>query len=142
MIKNLRNRKRKSGFTLIELIIVIAIIAILAAVALPKFAEIRENANVKADISNAKSIQTEVIALIGQEDITPPADFKLNETSGFATVTVQGMQNNPKLKASGAKNKQFYVAIDGKGTVGVYIDDTTTPGSKIYPDGEGVYKDK
>ena len=45
------SKKKKKGFTLIELIIVIAIIAILAAMAIPKFGAIRENANVKADIA-------------------------------------------------------------------------------------------
>ena len=71
MIKNLMNKKTKAkGFTLIELIIVIAIIAILAAVALPKFMEIREDANVKADVSNAKNIHTAVATLVAEDKIS------------------------------------------------------------------------
>ena len=54
------SKKKKKGFTLIELIIVIAIIAILAAMAIPKFGAVRENANVKADIATAKNIATTV----------------------------------------------------------------------------------
>ncbi len=41
---NLINKKRKKGFTLIELIVVIAIMAILAAVAVPNFIGITDSA--------------------------------------------------------------------------------------------------
>lgn len=57
-------KNKKKGFTLIELIIVIAIIAILAAVALPKFGAVKKNANIKADIANAKTIHNTVMTLI------------------------------------------------------------------------------
>ena len=59
--KKLQNKSKKSGFTLIELIIVIAIIAILAAIALPKFGQVRENSNKKSDIAKAKDIQRPVL---------------------------------------------------------------------------------
>lgn len=41
---NIINKKRKKGFTLIELIVVIAILAILAAVAVPNFIGITNSA--------------------------------------------------------------------------------------------------
>ena len=67
--KKLQNKSKKSGFTLIELIIVIAIIAILAAIALPKFGQVRENANKKSDIANAKDIQSAVLSLMNDDQI-------------------------------------------------------------------------
>ncbi|MBP3907486.1 MAG: prepilin-type N-terminal cleavage/methylation domain-containing protein, partial [Turicibacter sp.] len=67
---NKRNKKR--GFTLIELIIVIAIIAILAAIAVPAFGQIRQKANVSADLGNARSIYSVVTAGIADESIIVP----------------------------------------------------------------------
>ena len=62
---SLKNRKnKKKGFTLIELIIVIAIIAILAAMAIPKFGEVRQSANLKVDIASAKNIKTAAAMII------------------------------------------------------------------------------
>ena len=53
-------RTRKKGFTLIELLIVVVIIGILAAIAIPKFANMKEKAYVasmKADLRNLATYQ-------------------------------------------------------------------------------------
>lgn len=148
MIKNLKkrlnNKEKKSGFTLIELIIVIAIIAILAAVALPKFGEVRENANRKSDISNAKNIQSAVVALINDDVITFKSDknFDLDDTSDpDAKETRKYMQTTPKIKAKTNKGNDFNVKITGNGDVSVHVSGATTE-SQIYPKGEGDYKEK
>jgi type IV pilus assembly protein PilA len=134
MLKNIMNKinkmnqKKKKGFTLIELIIVIAIIAILAAIALPKFMDVRENSNVKSDISNAKNIQLVVASLI--------ADDKLGTTSGFLvsanTATVDKLQTVPKVKAKAGKDSDFYVEILSNGEVKVRVG--TSTGDIVYPD--------
>ena len=139
MTRNLLNKKKKGGFTLIELIIVIAIIAILAAVALPKFAQIRENANIKADISNAKNIQSEVISLIGEGNVPPTVGgFALNAASPSpATVVVNGMQSSGLVikAATGPvdKGSTFYVNVALDGAVTVYAGNAATPANEIYP---------
>jgi len=47
---------RKSGFTLVEIMIVVAIIGLLAAIAIPNFVKAREKAQVNTCIANLKQI--------------------------------------------------------------------------------------
>ena len=131
MIKNLKNKKKKKAFTLIELIIVIAIIAILSAIALPKFGEIRKNANDKADLANAKVIADAVSALVAQG--------KINETVGSIEVISKEtdsdekdisdyLQTIPKPKTA---TGNFFVKVTD-GNVEVYIG-SVSDANLIYP---------
>ena len=141
MLKNIMNKlnkKKKKGFTLIELIIVIAIIAILAAVALPKFMDVREKSNVKADISNAKNIQTAVATLIADGKIDVPTTgtrkFKIADATGDATNTKDKLQSVQNAKAKAHKDKAFDVIIDSHGEVSIEVESV-----KVYPDGLAPY---
>src|SRR6202789_1415122 len=50
------NEKRKSGFTLVEIMIVVAIIGLLAAIAIPNFVKARTTSQQNACISNLRLI--------------------------------------------------------------------------------------
>ena len=50
------NNTRKSGFTLVEIMIVVAIIGLLAAIAIPNFVKARQNSQTNACIANMKQL--------------------------------------------------------------------------------------
>ena len=125
MIKNLKNKKKK-GFTLIELIIVIAIIAILAAIAVPKFGEVRRDANIKSDIANAKNIQSVAVTLLGENDLGTGSYIVGEESNKIAS----SMQNIPEVKLK--KNGEFIVNVGSTGNIIVYINEEKET-NQVYP---------
>ena len=73
---------KKSGFTLIELIFVIVIIGVLAATAIPKFKDLKQNAEASNVIKVAKdaygSIPSSYVNLVELEESYDATDIKLN----------------------------------------------------------------
>ena len=61
-------RRKKSGFTLIEVLVVVAIIGLLAALLFPVFARARENARRASCLSNMKQIGLGLLQYVGDYD--------------------------------------------------------------------------
>lgn len=120
-------KKKKKGFTLVELIIVIAIIAILAAIAIPKFGEIRENSAKKTDVATAKNIATMIATDLANND-------GLTGFSKTNTAVPQGILDKldgekQAKSAAHASDKAFHYSTDATGSITVLYAD----GSIIYP---------
>lgn len=134
MVKTLKSKKRKEGFTLIELIIVIAIIAILAAISIPKFGDIRNSAATKTDIANAKTIATAAATLYSNGDIQDydTGDLVSKSSTGIGKKIADYLQEVPNTKYIN-KGKEFYVVIN-TGEVTVYAGEVSE-GNKLFPVG-------
>jgi len=127
------SKKKKKGFTLIELIIVIAIIAILAAMAIPKFGQIRENANQKADIATAKNITTILAQEIADASATVVTDGTATDVvAGDAIANKLDGTVTPKAKDStGAVPAAFEYVVDAtSGDITINY----SGGTEVYPD--------
>ena len=123
------SKKKKKGFTLVELIIVIAIIAVLAAIAIPKFGQITRNANAKADIATAKNIHGIIAQLVAEGKTTiTDADIE-GKLDGTPTAM-------PKTKLNSA-NSFAYSYDSSNGDIKVFSG--TTSGDEIYPKATGTY---
>lgn len=141
---NTKVKKKKKGFTLIELIIVIAIIGILAIIAIPRFLNIKTDANIKADIANAKAISDTTSSLIAQGTITLPTGSSTKiltpatGTDADALAIKGALQGVPTGKNMDGAN--FLVTIDSASGIVVSLSSTTGTGSsavtttkKVYP---------
>ncbi len=62
---------KRKGFTLIELLIVIAILGILVALILPRFADVRTDANTKVCIANLRGLASAMATYEAKENADP-----------------------------------------------------------------------
>lgn len=110
-------KKKKKGFTLVELIIVIAIIAILAAMAIPKLSAVRIDAKVSNDVAAAKNIQTQVAMGIANSTVAVPTADKVVDADILAKLDGNAKSGNAEALSGGA----FHYVVDSKGGIKVSV---------------------
>ena len=119
----MKNRtSRKSGFTLVEIMIVVAIIGLLAAIAIPNFVRARTQSQKNACINNLRQIDSAIqtwalenkkdpAATVGMTDILPFLKSAVVCPAGGATFTDSYEISNVSTKPTCKKDSVNHVLI-------------------------------
>ena len=98
MFKLFHKKLNKKGFTLAELLVVVAILAILVAVAIPIFTASLEDAQLRVNLANIRSVKAAGVTNI----LTNPDKYAAGEHAGWritAKVSQNGQITNLKVEA-------------------------------------------
>ncbi len=115
----MKNRSsRKSGFTLVEIMIVVAIIGLLAAIAIPNFVKARTTSQQNACINNLRQIDG------AKQQWALETKQSTNATPGFSDISVY-LRNQITCPAAGT-DLSFDTSYD-------MLDVSTKPTCKILP---------
>jgi len=129
LLRALRQRKGLAkGFTLIELLIVVAIIGLLAAIGIPKYLDIRANAEAGAKVGEAVGLGKECAVYVASgalgtlptfSPVASPESNSCTETSGSFVRKIQAGTSKVKCinEESSTANTRVTVTVDNKGVV-------------------------
>jgi len=99
---------KKSGFTMVELIIVVAIIAILASIIMPRFTQTRVNSKLEGCKANLKQIAIALEMYANENDgLYQPNDF-MAITNTHPLVVNKFLNRPPKCPGSPASSTYSY----------------------------------
>ncbi len=119
------NKRRRVGFTIVELVIVIAVIAVLAAILIPTFVSITKKANLSADMVAVKEMNT----ILAAEEITDGKPATVVDAK--AVLSANGIKDFTPMSA----NSEFYwIGSENRVILWEWESDGKTTGKVTYPD--------
>ena len=124
------NRNSKKGFTIVELIIVIAVIAVLAAVLIPTFSNLIQKANVAADTTLIKNLNTALAMDTSvSKHVTMTQALEATKENGFDVEKIVARATNNKIVWDSVNDCFAYIE-EGKNTP-TYIPDSKKDASVV-----------
>ena len=114
-MKTIQNRK--SGFTLVEIMIVVAIIGLLAAIAIPNFVKARTTAQTNACIANLKQVQGAIEQWALEQKKGPTATVALTDIAGASDKYIKQAINTELKCPAGGTYAITTVAVNPSCTV-------------------------
>ena len=122
-------RTNNKGFTLIELVMVIVILGILAAVAIPKFANLSDNATKSTLQGAVGALKSGVVSYLGTHSQYPPADSVTAAgvviSSDDFTITDDATSLGGDEYGTGVTSPNLYIVDNNENYVGVEYDAET-----------------
>ena len=98
-------KKKKKGFTLLELLVVLAILAILIAIAIPVYKNQKEKAAITAHNANVRVLETAVESYKQDNNGKLPKDINELATGGY----IKSVPAVPSSNDKSLKNKNYSI---------------------------------
>ena len=113
-------KAKKSGFTLVEILIVVVILGILAAIVIPQFTEASTEAKLSSLCTDLQTLRSQIELYKVQHNDTPPsfANFTAQMTGQTDITGAVGTDFGPYMQKIAVNQFNNLNTLDNTGTVG------------------------